>query len=107
MIFIRLISRWRYAYIGSYNHTTRQHLVKQYQTIRSLNLGQYRVRLCNDMNELERHYEHTPVNNSVIEVRRGIRCYKSLSDPTNLQAMDYHSFPQVVRDLLKNDCSFI
>ena len=56
------------------------------------------------MNELERHYEHTPVNNSVIEIRRGIRCYKNLSSTTNLQAMDYHSFPQVVRNLLNSNC---
>lgn len=74
----------------AYSSSTNQHIVKRFQNIRSIRLGEYRVRCASEMNNTEALIEHTPVNSSVLEKRNGVRTYKE-------NRADYHALPQVVR----------
>lgn len=60
----------------AYSLSSNQHIVKQFQNIRSIRLGEYRIRCPADMNNAEAHIEHTPVNSSVLEEKNGIRSYR-------------------------------
>lgn len=91
-----LISRWQDAYVCSYHFGSRQHVIKQFQRIRSISLRHYRVRLCKDMDNQDAHIAHAKSNNSVVEVHQGVRRYRCTEDMNQVEEMDYHSFPQVV-----------
>ena len=82
----------------AFSSSTNQHIVKRFQNIRSIRLGEYRVRCPSDMDNAEAHIEHTPVNSSVVEERKGIRSYRN-------DLADYHTLPQVVRIPSSFSCS--
>lgn len=94
-----LRNRWEYVYVMAYSLSSNQHIVKQFQNIRSIRLGEYRIRCPADMNNAEAHIEHTPVNSSVLEEKNGIRSYR-------IDLVDHHALPQVVGVVFSFPSSF-
>lgn len=89
------LRQWTSFFVVSYYPSSRNHGIKRQQEQHVVRLGWFRVRVDRDMNESERWVENTLSQNSIIELRNGIRCYKN-SEGCSVERTNWHSFPQIV-----------
>ena len=90
------LRRWIDVFVVAFNHLSNIHVIKYQQDLRSVRLKHLRVREVPEMDDMEAHVENTPINNSIIELRDGVRCYKGSRAISDIANWNYHSLPQVV-----------
>ena len=90
------LTTWKNVAVIDFNEGRKTHTVKYWQDTFTLYLKEYRVRpspnssltLENDMNR--------PTNNTVLEIREGVRCYRGPHTSDDVFCWNCHSQPQVV-----------
>lgn len=90
------LRRWIDVFVVAFNHLSNIHVIKYQQDLRSVRLKHLRVREVPEMDDVEAHVENTPINNSILEMRDGVRCYKGSRAISDIANWNYHSLPQVV-----------
>ena len=90
------LRRWIDVFVVAFYNSSNIHVIKYQQDLRSVRLKQLRVREVPEMENMEAHMENTPINNSIIELRDGVRSYKGSHAISDIARWNYHSLPQVV-----------
>ena len=89
--------QWLPIHVIGYYPSTNQHSIKIQQNIFNVRLGQYRIRIPKEMNNMEWHIENTPTNASIITIDNGIHSYRHASTSfSSYKSFNYHSQPQLV-----------